>query len=357
MSVSFEVRYSGGAYGVAIERGLFTRILDEETDAVILADAYIAERIAGRGERILPIVADEEAKGLDRISEYVSSIRRMGAGRNTRLLAVGGGVVQDIAGFVASIYMRGMPWSYAPTTLVGMADSCIGGKSSINVGGFKNLVGGFYPPQQVLIDPDFVSTLSTAQRVAGLIEAAKICFCCGADAFDAFLRIGARIEGSVDQFGEVILLSLSQKRDVIELDEFDRKERLLLNYGHTFGHALEAASDYRISHGVGVGLGMLAATSFAFRRGEAEPAGRLSACNQLVRLWLSEIEGLKETVSSLSSARLLQALEADKKHSPDAFALILPTGSIGVQRTLIPRTDASRRDISDAFTALADDIR
>ena len=241
MAGSFElsVRATAGVYRVAIGPGTFEAALREGAD-LVLADRFLAPRLAGCPHPIVWIDAAEERKNLSYAEELILACREAGARRGTRLLAAGGGVVQDLVTLVASLYMRGLPWSFAPTTLMSMADSCIGGKSSINAGGVKNLVGNIYPPAAVAVDPAFLPTLSREAIVAGLAEAAKICYCRSAAAFEEYLvRYKAFEAGDATP---LLFHVLDSKRWFVEIDEFDRKERRLLNFGHTFGHALEAAT-------------------------------------------------------------------------------------------------------------------
>ena len=200
-------------------------------------------------------------------------MRELGANRATHLIAIGGGVIQDIVTFCASVYMRGLRWTYMPTTFLSMADSCIGGKSSINVMGYKNLVGNFYPPSQVLIDVDFVDTLDAEKVVGGLFEAAKICYARSYGEFAAYLAEHPASKMSLDVAHVVIVRALRTKKWFIEIDEFDKKERLLLNFGHTFGHAIEAGGDFSVPHGIAVGLGMLVAIKYAGLRQWLSPGG------------------------------------------------------------------------------------
>ncbi len=244
-------------------------------------------------------------------------MRRDGANRSTHLVAVGGGVIQDISAFVASVYMRGLAWSYVPTTVLAMVDSCIGGKSSINVGPYKNLVGTFHPPQHIYVDPAYAETLPRDQFASGLIEAAKICFCRGGAAFEGYLSHEPSTTMSTDALEGVILESLHAKKHFIEIDEFDKKERLLLNFGHTFGHALEGASHYGIPHGIGVGLGILCSLAFQRRRGVAYAGAPVVAelaahLDQLIRT----VPSLREQLLKLDLADVLDRFASDKKHSP-----------------------------------------
>ncbi len=351
MRSEFDIASSTGSYRVRIEDSAFDAAIAGPREQIFLADAYFTRRLREAGCDVISIDADEAAKSLDRMSEMIVALRERRANRATLLVAVGGGVVQDIAGFVASIYMRGLAWSYLPTSLLGMTDSCIGGKSSINVGGYKNLIGTFHPPVEIVVDPQLTLTLDEAQRAAGLIEAAKIAFCRSDTCFAAYRALEPSVASPPDQLGEVIDLSLRAKRWFVETDEFDRAERLLLNFGHTFGHAIESASDFAISHGIAVGLGMLAA--LAYRRSNAERAIALQAH---VTDLLHAVPGLSATVGALEVDRLLEAFESDKKHSANAYRLVLVSASGVVERVAVPRTEPSRRTVGDAFAAMIDQV-
>lgn len=244
---------------MAIEPGLFNAMLRDGSDDILIADEWFAKQLATSGRRCIIVSARESSKSLDSIPELVISLRKNGANRQTALIALGGGIVQDVAAFIASVYMRGLKWKYYPTTLLAMVDSCIGGKSSINVGPYKNLIGTYHPPESVLVDPSLTLTLSDEGRAGGLVEAAKICFCRGEDTFREYISFKPRPAMSVEQVERVAKCSLLAKKWFIEIDEFDKAERLLLNFGHTFGHAIEGASHFEIEHGVGVGFGILCA--------------------------------------------------------------------------------------------------
>lgn len=326
MSASFEISCSTGSYRVEIRSGLLADVLARSRNAVVLCDERFSSMLAEANLSFVPVRANETVKSLDAIPEFVTQMRRLGATRQTPLVAIGGGIVQDVAAFCASVFMRGLSWSYLPTTLLGMADSCIGGKSSINVGEYKNLVGTFHPPAAVLIDPAFARTLSKAQMVEGLCEAVKICFCRGPEAFDEYLRANPVTDMAESSLEKVIGISLASKRWFIEQDEFDRGPRLLLNFGHTFGHAIEGATHFGVSHGVAVGLGVLCAIAFG------ESTGREYGKHLPIQTLKTHIEGLLEDVPDLpqqlrgtTAAQCFERFLADKKHESDQFTLILIT--------------------------------
>ena len=355
MPASFEISASTGRYAVEVDPGLLSRILQDDGHRVFIADAFIVPLLTAGGIDPIAIVADEPAKSLERISDIVTALRARGANRSTTLIAIGGGVVQDIAGFVASIYMRGIAWRYVPTTLLSMADSCIGGKSSINVGDYKNIVGTFHPPQAVLIDPQLTRTLDAEARVAGLLEAAKICFCRSPEVFDNYLALGPEVDASDTVLTDIVGLSLRSKKWFIEVDEFDRAERLVLNFGHTFGHAIEAASQFRISHGIAVGLGIEAAIALGEAIGRDYGAVLVVArLRRHITDLLLRVTGLDEALATITTAALLAAFESDKKHSQTDFAVIVISEQALVERLLLPRDARSAQLIARAFGAMTD---
>jgi 3-dehydroquinate synthase len=355
MSASFSVASSTGSYEVVVAQGSFTETLSHLDDAHVLADAFF--RSSFRDSPASPILLDatERAKSLERMAGVIEALRAAGVGRSHRLVAIGGGVIQDIAAFVASIYMRGLPWDYLPTTVLAMVDSCIGGKSSINVGPYKNLVGTFHPPRRISIDPELAETLPRDQFASGLIEAAKICFCRGPESFAKHLACEPSLTMNTAALEAVILNSLLAKKHFIEIDEFDKKERLLLNFGHTFGHALEGASHYGIPHGIAVGIGILC--SLAFQRGRGiEPAGAEPLEAHLLQM-IRALPTLSRELRALDLDDVLDRFASDKKHTRSHYMLILIAagGEVGLER--IPRSgelEASlRRAISGTMEALS----
>jgi 3-dehydroquinate synthase len=350
MPASFDIASKDGSYRVSVESGLAARALSRQDEAIVLHDAFFAALVAPLGNNSVSIVADERHKSLDALPAVISRMRELGANRHTHLIAIGGGVIQDIAAFCAAVFMRGLSWSYLPTTLLAMADSCIGGKSSINVGGYKNLVGTINPPKQVLIDPDFVRTLSDEQMVDGFCEAAKICFCRDAKTFEKYLALDAR-PGMAGQALETMLcLTLDAKRWFIEIDEFDRRERLLLNFGHTFGHAIESASDFRMSHGCAVGLGMLCAINLGAKMGVG-----YSGCASVRRLekyikdLLATVPHTANRLAGVTAQQCLAHCLADKKHETNNFVFIVVNSDGVVERRRLAKTVENRRIIVDAF--------
>ncbi|WP_169716628.1 3-dehydroquinate synthase [Pseudomonas azotoformans] len=318
-------------------------------------DSRLMAQVAFVTDPIIAVDATEENKSLERIAPVIEALKRHGATRDTEIVAVGGGIIQDIATFVAS-YMRGLRWHYCPTTLLGMVDSCIGGKSSINVGALKNLVGNFHPPATILIDLAFVHSLSAEQQTSGLMESVKICYARGAEAFAAYLDLQPVPPLKSETAFAIIEQSLTTKKWFIEIDEFDRAERLLLNFGHTFGHAVESATGFAIPHGIAVGVGILMAYRYAKVAQILTPEGEARA-GRLVAHVQALLQPMRHTLASLvgvSADELLKHFESDKKHSQSHYRVIVPVGDGDLQRLSVERTSVVKTLISDAFAQGAD---
>lgn len=308
----------------------------------------VADRIFGEMfETSNPILLDaaEDKKNLQSVEKVILELRSRGLQRGGHIVAVGGGVIQDVSTLVASLYMRGVDWTYAPTTLMAMTDSCIGGKSSINAGNIKNLIGNIYPPKQVLIDPDFVGSLSPSGIASGLAEAVKIAYCRSPETFDRYMTIAGR-NAAVD-YVEMLRLVLSAKKWFIEKDEFDKAERRLLNFGHTFGHALEVGTRFAIPHGVAVALGIQAAIEFVSISRELNHNEKilLSYVMEVV-----EMAGLgRDVFSSVDDQTLIEAFKADKKHARENYRLILPVSDGGVDIVNLSKTDETIKAVARAI--------
>jgi 3-dehydroquinate synthase len=311
-----------------------------------IADVYFKDKIKLTSSKVLFIEASEDLKNLQTCEEVLKFLRSMGCKKENQLIALGGGIIQDIGAFVASVYMRGIEWIFIPTTLVTMMDSCIGGKSSINIDGYKNIVGNFYPPKQILIDVNFCNSLSGSDISSGLLEGIKICFAKSSDDFIQFqhqLNQSQKIPNS--NLLRLIQHTLRCKKWFIETDEFDVAERKLLNFGHTFGHAIETSSKYEIPHGVAIGIGMLAAIT--------HPAAIKSVTTNLLKREIHSIlrntkNEFKGLLLDLPHEDFLKAFESDKKHGKNVFNLVLPS-YVRVQLIEIAKNDESASVIWDSL--------
>jgi len=270
------------------------------------------------------VQALEEKKHLGTCEEVLLSLANLGCTRQDFLAVVGGGFLQDIGTLASSLYMRGIEWIFFPTTLMSMLDSCVGGKSSINVQGKKNLIGNFHPPKEIHIFTQFIESLTKVDIASGLLEGIKICFARDPKTLDRFcenLHLVLSSEDNLDKvYRDLILQTLESKKWFLEIDEFDTKERQLLNFGHTFGHALEAATEYRIPHGIAVGFGMLAAIDFA-KVSEDKPILELK--DAIVKIL--DYSGFElSKINHLDQKLFLDAFNSDKKHTTETYYLILP---------------------------------
>lgn len=351
MPESFEITTSSSHYPVSVGNGILAGVLDTHTDAIIFIDERLNHVLSGKRANVIRVAATEKNKSLEQAAPIITKLRELGANRSTHVLAIGGGIIQDIVTFVTSIYMRGIPWSYLPTTLLGMVDSCIGGKSSINVSGYKNLIGNFYPPTKVVIDLDFLKSLNAEQIVGGLCEAIKICYARSMEQFAAYLADAPTITMTPSQAKRIVVQSLRAKQWFIEIDEFDQKERLLLNFGHTFGHALEAGTEFRITHGIAVGIGMVVAEEYAKQHTLLTSKGAENSSHLAVHVLalLKELPQLANELRNLDSNLIIEKFDNDKKHHADQYRLVLPIGNGGLELLSISRTDRSRADIRNAY--------
>lgn len=222
--------------------------------------AAVRETLPGE-THLLTVPEGESSKSIETASALFAGLSEAAAHRHDLVIGVGGGVVTDLAGFVASTYNRGMPVVHVPTTLLGMVDAAIGGKTGVNLPSGKNLVGTFHQPAAVVCDTSFLATLPAPEFSAGLAEVAKYGFIAQPDLLDV-------LEGGIDKVHEgiddVVLASARIKCDVVGRDEKEASLREILNYGHTFGHAIEVSGGYgSIRHGEAVSLGMMAAAHLA----------------------------------------------------------------------------------------------
>jgi 3-dehydroquinate synthase len=290
----------------------------------ILIDSRVADLHAGNlaslleGVPVLRIDATEENKSLERIPAYIESLLQSRIRRGHSLLCIGGGILQDITCFIAATLFRGLEWRMIPTTLLAQADSCIGSKSSINVGAAKNIVGTYTPPKAVYIWPGFLDTLEEREIRSGIGEMLKVHALAGTQHFDAIARDYDMLLSDRTTLLKYIQASLMIKKKYIEEDEFDRGPRNVLNYGHSFGHAIEAATAFAIPHGIAITLGMDLANYVAFRTGVAsrEPFERMHPTLRKNYSMFAEYQ--------IEPAAVLAALGKDKKNSDAGLRLVLP---------------------------------
>lgn len=351
MSATFNIQSSAGTYEVHI--GGAHPVIQQSDQTFYLADLKFYQAWSNMvPAKALKIEALEDHKTLESCQQIIEAMRVAGMTREAHLDAFGGGIIQDLATLCASLYMRGIEWTYYPTTLLGMVDSCVGGKSSINVGAYKNIAGNYYPPKRIVINVDFCKTLPLAEQIAGLCEAAKICFAAKNSHFNLFSEkfFGSQLPLPNDQLEQLVELSLLTKKSFIEEDEFDRGPRLLLNFGHTFGHAIEAASHFSITHGVAVGFGMLAEIYLGMlRRAQTSAPKRALQLTEYIESLFARIPEMAHRIADIDTLEAFHAFQSDKKHSHENYRLISVDPNGFLERISIPRNSQSDAMIMDTF--------
>ena len=264
----------------------------------------------------------EDRKTLQGVQEIYDWLLERSARRNLTLITIGGGILQDVTGFVASTLYRGIDWIYLPTTLLAQADSCIGSKTSLNYRGYKNLVGSFYPPSKVWIDTSFLRTLQKQDFYSGLGEIAKLHIMKGEEGIQQMLSAYNSICAMDTAALQVaIQTSLEIKVGYITDDEFDHGRRNMLNYGHCIGHAIESVSGFRIPHGQAVVIGMILANRIAQHRGGLSE----TKCRFIEQRLLTPLLRTPVERADLEPEALIQAMGRDKKRTGKGLALVMLT--------------------------------
>jgi 3-dehydroquinate synthase len=319
----FSVRARAGDYRVDFVDDAAIPMRELATSLTVLAvDPVVAALrpelvVLWRPEHVVRVEATEANKSLDGCAGLLRTLVERGIRRDVTLVALGGGIVQDITAFSASVLYRGIQWAFVPTTLLAQADSCIGSKTSINLGETKNVLGNFHAPARVIIEAGFLDSLSDADIESGIGE--MLHYFVYADS-PLLLDVTARHAELVANrrlLRPFITESLRIKREVVEIDELDQQERNKFNYGHTFGHAIEAASDFAVRHGHAVTVGMDIANYVSVAVG-LMPAATFDRLHALLRVNFPRYD-----FSQLDLDRYLAALTRDKKNTCGHVACIL----------------------------------
>ncbi|HSC46230.1 MAG TPA: 3-dehydroquinate synthase [Candidatus Acidoferrum sp.] len=327
------VKSAAGNYAVVCGNGMLSRLLKETAKAGRFSSHHVLTslkvwkavgRAMPRGSGKQPLRAHEfndaeTAKNLQTVEEVTRSLVKAGADRHAVVIAVGGGVVGDVAGFAAASYLRGVALVQVPTTLVAQTDSAIGGKTGVNLPEGKNLVGAFYPPKLVVVDPRLLATLPEREYRGGLAEVIKYGVIADAKLF-AFLeknfeKVLARDARALEY---LITRSVEIKAAVVSKDERESGLREILNFGHTFGHALESVTGYRrYQHGEAVAWGMMAAALYGHEIG-VTPAADASRIIALVRRM-----GKLPAWPSAAPRKLIELMMSDKKTRAGKLRFVL----------------------------------
>ncbi|MBI5502327.1 MAG: 3-dehydroquinate synthase [Deltaproteobacteria bacterium] len=267
--------------------------------------------------RVFSFPPGERSKTRETKAVLEDGLLRARLGRDTCVVALGGGVALDLAGFVAATYLRGVPSLYLPTTLLAQIDAAVGGKTGVDVPAGKNLVGAFHFPAAVLIDPRFLRTLPPVEWRCGLAELVKHAVLGDAGLFAGLERAAARMREPHAPGPGLLEAALRVKLGVVRRDPYERGVRAVLNFGHTVGHAIEAASGHRVPHGLAVAAGMVVEADVAAARGVFPAAERDRLVGLLVRLRLP-------TAHRGPFSRLVPYLSVDKKNRAGAIHVALP---------------------------------
>jgi len=322
-----EIQSHKGIYTVVFETG-FHSLQDLLSRGVChyLVDANVARLYPEQLHAVLDhphtlvIEATEENKSIQKVVPVIEKLVANRARRDHILVAIGGGIIQDITCFIASTLLRGMMWRFLPTTLLAQADSCIGSKSSINLGAAKNILGTFNPPDEIHVYADFLDTLEHKEILSGIGEILKVHAIDGRESFDRVSRDYDSLLNERAVLLGYIRAALEIKKRFIEVDEFDRGVRNIFNYGHSFGHAIESATDFAVPHGIAVSMGMDMANRIASLRGIL-PFEHYERMHGTLYRNYSEYAGIDIPLDALISA-----LMKDKKNTSTTLGLVFATG-------------------------------
>jgi 3-dehydroquinate synthase len=326
---SIPVRLTGAAYDIHVGAGVFENIEDHLVRAglqgpfLVVSQPRVFKAVGRRVKKTFSytLIPDgERAKTLTTVSRLLDRMVDLKLTRQSTIIALGGGVVGDVAGFVASLYMRGIAVVQVPTTLLAQVDSSIGGKTGVNHRVAKNLIGTFHQPRLVLSDPLLLQTLPEREYTSGLYEALKYGVIRDPQLFADFENHSAMfLKRDPEAIARLVARCAAIKADVVMADEKESDLRRILNFGHTIGHGLEAAAGYqRIKHGEAVGYGMIAAARIGHSLAKLTDSDRVRIENAVASL------GRLPALTGLHSKDVLQALHHDKKVRNGSVHFVLP---------------------------------
>ncbi len=310
------IKSQQGMYPVLFFRSIqesLTEINFNEQDVFLIIDEKVSKLYSQQLDELLSlptfkVEGNESSKSLDEVSRFVEWLILNGATKSSTILAVGGGIVQDIATFTAHIFKRGIKWEFIPTTLLSQSDSCIGAKCGINVYPYKNQIGVLHSPSRVLIIAEFLTTLARKDYISGYGEILKLSLTPPGHFFSEFQSSISKHGFDVNHVLPLLQRSLSSKKIIIEIDEYENDLRRILNYGHSFGHALEAITDNEVSHGYAVVFGIELINFLATKWGMLDQATRMSISTFIKSSFPTDFLS-----KEISAGELIQALRTDKK--------------------------------------------
>lgn len=315
----------------------------------IVVDARVADLFA---EKLAPALGvaptrvidpNEQAKSYEAIGETLRWLIEGGYKRSGRVVAIGGGIIQDVTAFASSILFRGVDWIFVPTNLLSQCDSCIGSKTSVNFESYKNQLGGFHPPRTILIDTSFLDTLGELEIRSGIGEMLHYFLIDGRESFD---HINTVLDDALTDravLRDLIHRSLSIKKRMIEVDEFDQGPRNIFNFGHSFGHALESFTGYALPHGIAVSYGMDMACRLSWRLGLLGETDFQELRALLSRNWTGFPAGPHDL------DRYVAIMAKDKKNVDAELRLILTRGLGDMFIRKVPVDRTFRENLESCF--------
>ncbi len=320
----------------------------EEGDFIIIdnkiKDLYTNElRKILDNNKFIGIDANEKQKSYQEVEPIIHHLIENGFRKNHRLIAIGGGIIQDTTAFMASIMYRGVGWIFFPTTLLAQCDSCIGSKTSINFGEYKNQIGGFYPPNNIFINPAFLDSLTEKEIQSGLGEMLHYYIVAGEEDFKRFKSDYPQAKTDKKVLAGLIARSLEIKKGYIEIDEFDKNERQVFNYGHSFGHAIESLMNYKVPHGIAVSFGMDMANFVSVKLGFIPEEIRDDVRELTEWIW----EGYD--IKGMDLDTYLSALSKDKKNIGTKLGLILNKGYGNIFKNIMDNDDTFKGWMKEYF--------
>ena len=322
MSITIKSRL--GEYSVKLIKKINQKHLNDKNNFYIIDSTvykiFIKKKL---NKNFILVNSSEKKKDYFEIGKIIKKLMLFDIKRNSNLVAIGGGIIQDISGFIASIIFRGISWTFYPTTLLAQGDSCIGGKTSVNFGIAKNQLGNFYPPKKIYLHSNFLKGLKKKDIMSGLGELAHYYLISGTKdwkLFNSYLDSFLNNPTNFLILEKIAYRSLKIKKKIIEKDEFDKGLRLILNYGHSFGHAIEKLTNHQIPHGLAVAHGMNIANFFSYKL-------KLMKYKEFkqVEKTIKKIVNLKE-INNMEVTKFVKILKQDKKNLQNNFKLILSKG-------------------------------
>ena len=332
-------------YQVEFIKNIGSDLKKENKDNIFIIDKFINSKINLNRKKIV-ISSTENEKNFSNLHKVVQKLLDLKITRETKIICVGGGVVQDISSFLSSIIFRGIDWYFYPTTIISQCDSCIGGKTSINFKGYKNLIGNFNPPTKIKIDTNVLKYLKSKEIISGLGEMAHYFFLSKKN-YQFFFDNFHKVKTNKNILRKFIYQSLEIKKNFIEKDEFDLGTRLILNFGHTFGHAIEKTTNFKVPHGIAVAHGIQIALFFSKKFGLLNEDAYSSMNKNIQRI--TKLSPLKK----INLTNFIKNLEKDKKNSKKNFKFILTRGVGAMIVYQISRKTNIKKILEEYFIAHA----